>query len=56
MTETPRQSESRRAATILGRILVANPPVVGVSASRRRWALELAISLLEARAHDAEED
>ena len=47
-----RRIESRKAARILRRILSLTKP----NEVDRRWALELAISLLEARAFDAMED
>jgi hypothetical protein len=54
--DNDRKTESRKAAKILRRILDANPAVSGVSPRMRKWALELAISLLDARALDAQED
>lgn len=53
---TKRKSESEKAAEILRRILAANPSVPGIAPRDRKAALELAISVLEARAYDAEED
>jgi hypothetical protein len=49
-----RQSESDKAARILRRIHEVKRPIPGVPRKERDWALELAISLLEARANDAE--
>jgi hypothetical protein len=51
-----RTTERHKAAIVLGRIRVANPKIPGVNAARLKAALELAISLLEARAVDGEED
>jgi hypothetical protein len=51
-----RTKESEAAALILRAILEANPPVPGVSTRDKREALELAISLLDYRALDAQED
>lgn len=49
-----RKSESEKAATVLRKILAANPPVSDLAPRDRKAALELAISLLDARALDAE--
>jgi hypothetical protein len=53
---TDRKSESEAAARILRRILEQNPQVFGLAPRDRKWALQLAISLLEARAIDAEDE
>lgn len=53
---TNRKTESANAAGILRAILDANPVVPGVTPKDRKTALELAISLLDARANDAEDD
>ena len=51
-----RKEESENALKILRAILVVNPAVSGLKPRDRKAALELAISLLEARIHDAGED
>jgi len=43
-----------QAARILRQILAANSPVPGLAPRDRKWALELAISLLDGRTLDAE--
>lgn len=49
-----RQSESEKALRILRRMLEQNPQVIGIAPRDRKEALQLAISLLEARVVDAE--
>lgn len=49
-----RKSESDKAAKVLRKILEANPQVFGVAPRDRKAALELALSLLEARSLDAD--
>jgi len=51
-----RANESRKAARILRKILEFNPVIPGVMSRDRKEALELAISLLEARGFDGDED
>lgn len=49
-----RKTESANAAKILRKILEYGPMVPGTTPKERRVSLELAISLLEARMHDAD--
>lgn len=51
-----RKTESEKALKILRQILAQNPQVYGVSPRDRKAALELAVSLVEARYFDAEAD
>lgn len=50
----PRQTESENAARILRVILAINPVVPGITPRDRKAALGLAISVLDARAFDAQ--
>jgi len=51
-----RKTESEKAANILRRMLQYGQATPGLTPKDREWALRLAISILEARTLDAEDD